>query len=134
MINNDNSEVKVTSVTTRRDCGHSHGDEIFAVGIVRGPRSGRQYELICPDLPLAIHRDDIVHGRIDVAAVRRREEAEIKGLIAASQKPRRPAPKCDHERPVKSHVFADGKVLKLYECGCSNGAEIRNGRKNHGEE
>lgn len=134
MINNDNSEVKVTSVTTCRDCGHSYGDEIFAVGIVRAPRSGRQYSLICPDLPLAICRDDIVHGRIEAAAVRRREETEIKRLITARQKPRRPAPKCDYERPVKSHAFADGKVLKLYECGCSNGAEILNGRKHHGKQ
>ena len=81
MINKDNSEVKVTSVTTCRDCGrqhslvcsycgHPHGEDIFAVGIVRAARSGRQYPPICPDLPLAIHQDDIVQGRIDVAAVR----------------------------------------------------------------
>jgi hypothetical protein len=85
------------------------------------------------ELPICVHQDDIVHGRIDFAAVRRREEAELKRLIAASQMPCRPAPKCDHERPVKSHVFADGKVLKLYGCGCSNGAEILNGRKNQGD-
>jgi hypothetical protein len=83
------------------------------------------------ELPLAIHRDDIFHGRVDVTAVRRREESELKRLIAANQKPWWPAPKCDHERPVRTHTFSDGKVLKLYRCGCSNGAEILNGRKNH---
>jgi hypothetical protein len=51
---------------------------------------------------LHVHQDDIVRGRIDVAAVRRREEAELKPLIAASQKPCRPATKCDHERSLSS--------------------------------
>jgi hypothetical protein len=133
MINNGNSELKVTSDKTCCGCGHSHGDEIFAVGIVATAGSGRQYQLICPDLPLVIHRDDIDRGRIDVAAVRRREEAELKRRIAASQKPYQPALKCDHERVVKSHVFADGNVLKLYGCGCSNGTEILNGRKIRGK-
>ena len=86
------------------------------------------------ELPLAIHRDDIFHGRVDVPAVRRREEGELKRLIAANQKPHRPAPKCDHGRPVRTHTFSDGKVLKLYRCGCSNGAEILNERKTHGEQ
>ena len=85
------------------------------------------------ELPLFVHQDDVVHGRIDLAAARRREEAERKRLIAANQKPYRPAPKCDHSRPVRTHTFSDGKVLKLYRCGCSNGAEILNGRKTHGE-
>jgi len=119
----------------RSACSYAqcHANDMFAVGIVRGSRSGRQYELICPDLPLAIHQDDIVHGRIDRAAVRRREEAERKRLIAANQKPHRPAPKCDHGRPVRTHTFSDGKVLKLYRCGCSNGAEILNGQKTYGK-
>src|ERR1700674_3872214 len=60
------------------------------------------------ELPICVHRDDIIHGRIDEAAVRRREEAELKQLIAASRKPCRPAMKCDHVRALKSHVFADG--------------------------
>jgi hypothetical protein len=85
------------------------------------------------ELPLCVHQDDIVHGRIDFAAVRRREEAQLRRLIAANQKPRRPTTKCDHGRVLKSHVFADGKVLKLYGCGCSNGPEILNGRKTHGK-
>jgi hypothetical protein len=144
MINNDNSELKVTSVKTCRDCGrqhslvssycgHSHGKDIFAVGIVRAPRSGRQSQLICPDLPLAIQQDDIVRGQIDVAAVRQREEAERKRLIVAIQKRCPPAPKCDHGRPVKTHTFSDGKVLKLYGCGCSNGPEILNGWRTNGK-
>lgn len=85
------------------------------------------------ELPICVHQDDIVHGRIDLAAARRREEAERKRLIAANQKPHRPAPKCGHGRPVRTHTFSDGKVLKLYRCGCSNGAEILNGRKTHGK-
>lgn len=86
------------------------------------------------ELPVCVHQDDIAHGRIDFAGVRWREDAERKRLIAASQNPWSPATKCDHERPVKSHVFADGNVLKLYGCGCSNGAEILNGRKTHGNQ
>ena len=84
-------------------------------------------------LPVFVHQDDIVHGRIDLAAARRREESERKRLIAANQQPRRPAPKCDHSQSVRTHTFSDGKVLKLYRCGCSNGAEILNGRKTHGK-
>jgi hypothetical protein len=86
------------------------------------------------ELPIRVHQDDIVHGRIDLAAARRREDAEAKRLIAASRKPWWPAPKCDHERPVRTHTFSDGKVLKLYRCDCSNGAEILTGRKIHGEQ
>jgi len=85
------------------------------------------------ELPLAIHQDDIVHGRIDLAAARRREDAERRRLIAANQKPHPPAGKCDHRRPLRAHTFSDGKVLKLYRCGCSNGAEILNGRKTYGK-
>jgi hypothetical protein len=114
-------------------CGQCHASDMSAVGVVRGARSGRQYELICPDLPLAIHQDDVVHGRIDLAAARRREEAERKRLIAANQKPLRPAPKCDHGWPVRTHTFSDGKVLKLYGCGSSNRAEILNGRRTYGK-
>ena len=113
--------------------GRRHADNSLVLRIVRAARSGRQYEQTYPDLPLAIHRDDIVQGRIDGVAVRRREEADLKRLIAANRRPPRPAPKCDHKRPVRTHTFSDGKVLKLYRCGCSNGAEILNGRKTHGK-
>lgn len=85
------------------------------------------------ELPMCIHQDDIVQGRIDFVAVCRREQVERERLIAANLKPYRPAPKCDHGQSVKNHTFTDGKVLKLYGCGCSNGAEILKGRKNHGK-
>ena len=81
-------------------------------------------------LPLVIHHDDIIRGRVDIAAVRRREEANRKRLIDAGQKPYFPKPQCDHRDAVKSYVFTDRKVLRLYSCGCSNGAEILNGRRN----
>lgn len=143
MINSNNSESILISekVSHYRGwenepvcsaCGRSDANDIFAPGIVRGARSGRQRRPMCPALPLAIHQDDIVRGRLDLAAARRREEAERKRLIAANQKPHRPAPKCDHDRPVRTHTFSDGNVLKLYRCGCSNGAEILNGRKTYG--
>jgi hypothetical protein len=74
--------------------------------------------------PVCVHQDDIVDGCVDWTAARRREEAELKRLIAISQKPSAPAPKCDHGWPVKTHTFSDGRVLKLFGCGCSNGTEI----------
>jgi hypothetical protein len=112
----------------------SHGEQVLVSGLHRASQSSHPRQTVFPALPLTIHQDDIVHGRIDFAAVRRREDAERKRLIAASQKPCPPATMCDHERAVKFHVFADGRVLKLYGCGCSNGAEILNGRKTHGEQ
>lgn len=42
------------------------------------------------ELPTSVHQDAIVRGRMDFAAVRRREEAELERLIAANRKPRRP--------------------------------------------
>jgi hypothetical protein len=47
-------------------CGRCHGEGTFAVGIACVARSRRQYEQIY--LPLAIHHDEIIHDRIDVAA------------------------------------------------------------------
>jgi hypothetical protein len=83
-------------------------------------------------LPFA-HQHDIDDGRVDLTAARRREEADLKRIVAVSRKPSPPPPQCDHGRPVKTHTFSDGKVLKLYGCGCSNGTEVLKGRKNNGK-
>lgn len=87
----------------------------------------REDQHISIHLPSVIHRDDIRRGRVDLLAVRRREEADRKRLIEASRKPPQTSVTCDHTRPIKTYAFRDGKLLELYGCGCSNGREMMNG-------
>jgi len=109
---------------SRLRTGRYHGERNVTNMVLRVSWSEPLRRLIHDGLPRTIHCDDIVHGRIDADAVWRRERADTKRLIEASRKPYRPAPKCNHARPVKSHIFTDGKILKLYACGCSNGREV----------